>query len=160
MKVRLRIAGPVDPNLGWNPKQLAEQLDVAKRVDFLGEIAPTARASELARATLFVLPSEDESFGVAAAESMAAACPTLLSNNVGIAQAAHAYGACELIDDLSADQLSVRISELIRSTRRLQEIGRGGTDFAQTRFSWSAVASEYASLYRDLTGAHTSGPRT
>lgn len=65
--------GPERPAL----ERLARELGVAGRVRFHGQLPPEAAREVAAEATAFVLPSEDEAFGVAYVEAMAAGVPAV-----------------------------------------------------------------------------------
>jgi teichuronic acid biosynthesis glycosyltransferase TuaC len=56
---------------------LAASLGVADRVTFTGRLRPAAAVESARSATLFVLPSVDEAFGVAYVEAMAAGVVTI-----------------------------------------------------------------------------------
>ena len=56
-----------------------------------GAVSPSAIYAETGSA--FVLPSESENFANAALEAMAAGCPVVLSQHVGLADAVNASGA-------------------------------------------------------------------
>lgn len=63
-------------------ERLARALGVAERVTFLGKLKNPLEA--LSIADLFLLPSESESFGLAALEAMACGVPVVASNAGGI----------------------------------------------------------------------------
>src|SRR5439155_15904298 len=56
---------------------LAARLGVAARVDFHGQLEPTAAIELARRCTLCVMPSTEEAFGVAYVEAMAAGVPAI-----------------------------------------------------------------------------------
>lgn len=86
--VRLRIVGdgPELPRL----RRLASSLRIGARVTFLGRVTDRALAEEYARADCFALPSEQEAYGIAAVEAMAAGLPVV---------AARAGATPEVVDD-------------------------------------------------------------
>jgi glycosyltransferase involved in cell wall biosynthesis len=57
-------------------------LDLCDKVIFLGKVRDTAHVLEIA--DVFLLPSETESFGLAALEAMAVGVPVISSNTGGI----------------------------------------------------------------------------
>jgi len=65
-------------------ERLARELGVADRIAFLGKLKNPLEA--LSIADLFVLPSESESFGLAALEAMACGVPVVASNAGGLAE--------------------------------------------------------------------------
>jgi N-acetyl-alpha-D-glucosaminyl L-malate synthase BshA len=63
-------------------ERLVRELDLCDRVIFLGKVRDTAHVLEIS--DLFLLPSETESFGLAALEAMAVGVPVISSNTGGI----------------------------------------------------------------------------
>ena len=63
-------------------EQLCRELNVCDQVKFLGKVKDTERI--LSIADVFILPSESESFGLAALEAMAAKTPVISTNTGGI----------------------------------------------------------------------------
>ncbi|MDD2982815.1 MAG: N-acetyl-alpha-D-glucosaminyl L-malate synthase BshA [Crocinitomicaceae bacterium] len=63
-------------------EKLARDLKVCNRVIFVGKVRDTAHVLEMS--DLFLLPSETESFGLAALEAMAVGVPVISSNTGGI----------------------------------------------------------------------------
>ena len=82
----LAIAGQGPQETGL--KHLAEQLGVASRVHFTGEIAPERIGAFLAGLDVFVFPSEAETFGLAAVEAANAGIPCVVNDLAGAARSA------------------------------------------------------------------------
>lgn len=87
-EVCLRVVGegPELPKL----RRLASALGVGDRVTFLGRVSEAELAVEYARAHCFCLPSEQEAYGIAAVEAMAAGLPVV---------AARAAALPEVVED-------------------------------------------------------------
>jgi N-acetyl-alpha-D-glucosaminyl L-malate synthase BshA len=66
----------------YNAERLCRELGVCSRVITLGKIRDAAKLMQLT--DLFLLPSETESFGLAALEAMAEGIPVVSSNTGGI----------------------------------------------------------------------------
>lgn len=65
-----------------NCERLCRELNLCDRVIFLGKVRDTSHVLEIA--DVFLLPSETESFGLAALEAMAVGVPVISSNTGGI----------------------------------------------------------------------------
>lgn len=140
---RLDVAGPLDPNLDYDPVDLARDVGVAERTHFHGRADRTQRHALLAAADVFVLASEDESFGVAVAEAMAAGCAVVASRNVGLAQGAAAEGALTLTG-LSAPEVG---DAILRSIEDRDRLGAAARAYAAEHFRWSAAAARLVDVY-------------
>lgn len=79
--VTLDVYGPVeDPALWAECTQLIDRLPATVSVRHRGELAPAAVAGTLARYDAFVFPTLGENFGHVIAESLAAGCPVICSD--------------------------------------------------------------------------------
>jgi glycosyltransferase involved in cell wall biosynthesis len=80
----LVIAGP--DQVGWRSEldERAARLGLGSRVTWTGMIDGAMKWGALRAAEVFVLPSHQENFGIAVAESLAVGVPALVSNKVNI----------------------------------------------------------------------------
>jgi N-acetyl-alpha-D-glucosaminyl L-malate synthase BshA len=129
---------------------LAHDLGIHSRIHFLGK---QERVNELLPlADLMMMPSEMESFGLAALEAMACKVPTI-ATRVG--------GVPELIDDGitgllfkvgDVDSMARGAMELLRDRERLNEMREAGRRTAQKRFCSTLVLPQYVEFYESLLG--------
>lgn len=127
---------------------LAHDLGIHGRIHFLGK---QERVNELLPlADLMMMPSEMESFGLAALEAMACKVPTI-ATRVG--------GVPELIDDGvtgllfkvgDVDAMALGAIELLRNRDRLNEMREAGRRTAQKRFCSTLVIPQYVQFYESL----------
>jgi N-acetyl-alpha-D-glucosaminyl L-malate synthase BshA len=80
INAKLILAG--DGPERYSVEKLVRELKICDKVIFLGKVRDTAHVLEIA--DLFLLPSETESFGLAALEAMAVGVPVISSNTGGI----------------------------------------------------------------------------
>ncbi|PRY64663.1 glycosyltransferase involved in cell wall biosynthesis [Glaciihabitans tibetensis] len=145
----LVIAGPVDTRLQYDPQALAVELGVGHRVRFLGQVDSAARASLLSRASVFVLASEDESFGMAVAEALAVGCAVACSKHVGIAHEAERAGGAVIID-LDPDDIARKVARLLDDDHYRNKISQAGQSLARRRFTWDEASTDAVSLYQSV----------
>ncbi len=126
-------------------EQAARELDVAADVRFLGRLDTVAPL--LAAADLFVLPSQTESFGLAALEALACGTPVL---------AARVGGIPELITD-DVEGLLEPVGSVEAMARRTIDLLKDGPRHARMReaavaraaeFSTDVVVPKYEAFYR------------
>jgi N-acetyl-alpha-D-glucosaminyl L-malate synthase BshA len=134
--------GPERPKAEW----LAARKGIQDRVIFLGK--QDNIHEKLATADLMLLPSELESFGLAALEAMACEVPTV-ATRVG--------GVPEVIDDGRSGYLTevgdietmARLAiELLSDDARLRTMGQTARFEAQSRFCASKIIPQYEQFYR------------
>jgi|GEM_PF-2559020 Glycosyltransferase len=143
--VRLVIAGGSDGTIE-SPDSLAHALGVQDRVTVLGPVGADQRRRLLKECALFALPSEDESFGMAVAEAMAAGMAVVTSNRVGIAPAAEKQGAL-----LIAENDPRSIAATIRAAIEDPHLGERARAYAGTHFRWSEAAAHAERAYEAVT---------
>jgi glycosyltransferase involved in cell wall biosynthesis len=146
---KLVIAGPIDERLKYDPVKLAEELNLTGTVTFMGKVDANTRERLLAESSIFALPSEDESFGVAAAEAVAAGCPTLLSANVGIADELERVGGTRTTL-LNAGAIAAGIVELFEHPKRTAAMAAIGMSLAKEKYTWTSAAAQTLDAYNQV----------
>jgi glycosyltransferase involved in cell wall biosynthesis len=127
---------------------LAARLGVAERVDFKGQLAPAQAIDEARRATLFVMPSTEEAFGVAYIEAMAGGVPAIgCRGEPGPEEIAAAGDGLVLVPPGDIERLSQRIDELLSDPHRLREAGQRARATVAAHFTWERCAAETIAAY-------------
>jgi glycogen synthase len=125
---------------------LAARLGIGDQVLFLGRITEEERVTLLAAASVFVLPSVVEPFGIAAAEAMAAGIPAIVSKTSGIAEITDSVFTVDFWD---VDEFASRISELLEYPALRRAMGDAGRR-SMLREGWEARALQTAGVYFEL----------
>ena len=82
---RLVLVGPLpEPDYAARLRSVISRCGLTDRVSLIGPLYQQDKLAALAGADLFVLPSLYESFGIAAAEAVAAGLPVLLTETCGV----------------------------------------------------------------------------
>jgi len=133
-------------------RALARREGVADRVELRGALAP-ARAAEVARAaTLFVLPSIDEAFGVAYVEAMAGGVPAVgCRGEDGPEEIAAAGGGMVLVPAGDVDALAAEIGALLSDPERRAKLGREAAATVRAAFTWERCGADTLAAYRSVT---------
>lgn len=130
--------------------ECAERLRVADYVTFLGK--HTSVAELLSCADLFLLPSQSESFGLAALEAMACGVPVVGTRVGGMPEVVSDERLGFLGDVGDLDSMTGAAVELLRDSRRWQEASATGRALAVERFSSEKVVPVYERLYAEVVG--------
>ncbi len=102
----------------------------------------------LSIADLFMLPSEQESFGLAALEAMAAGVPVVSSNTGGIPEV-NRHGVSGMMSDVGdIDDMAKNAIYLLESDKRLNKFKKQALERAK-EFDISNVLFRYEKLYED-----------
>jgi glycosyltransferase involved in cell wall biosynthesis len=142
---RLIVAGAPDRSLHFDPATLVDEYGLRGHVDFVGTVDRDGRRALLEKASVFVLPSEGESFGLAVAEAMSAGVPVVTTTNVGIAEAAEEAGALRTAP-LSSTAFARAIAAVL-SGSYARSLGARGRLYARERFTWANAALETRKVY-------------
>ncbi|HKC47421.1 MAG TPA: N-acetyl-alpha-D-glucosaminyl L-malate synthase BshA [Gemmatimonadales bacterium] len=145
MKARLVMVGDGPDR---DPAQReAAKLGVQRDVRFAGRVDDVADV--LRGGDLFLLPSETESFGLAALEAMACGVPVIASRTGGIPEVVTdgESGFLAAVGDVPT--MTERAIEVLRDPARLEEMRRGAVTRAAD-FSADRVVPQYERLYEDV----------
>ncbi len=125
---------------------LLEQLGIEPSVIRLPALSRTALAHLYRRATLVVLPSEREGFGLPVIEALACGTPVLASDIPAFREVGgHAISFCQGSDP---DIWASAIQCVLLRERSVQQVADGLAHVA--RFSWSAHAQTILNAYRSI----------
>jgi len=118
------------------------------RILFTGWLEGERKEAVLGGASLLVLPSHQENFGLCVMEALAHSVPVLVSPNVNLATeiAAHNAGWVATIDK---DALAAKLAEALRDKEELARRGRAGRQLSQ-KYSWENAARSLVTFYREV----------
>ncbi len=128
-------------------EELCRELELCDRVTFLGKIQDTRSVLELS--DIFVLPSETESFGLAALEAMAVGVPVISSNSGGIPEV-NIHGYSGFLSDVgdTAD-MAKNALKLLSSEETLAEFKKNAIKRAR-EFDIRKIVGQYELLYSQV----------
>ncbi|MDP3719080.1 MAG: glycosyltransferase [Acidobacteriota bacterium] len=146
--VRLVIAGPDEEGYRTTLEARAAAAGVGGRLVFCGPVPGAGKAALLNCAQALVLPSYSENFGNVVLEAMAAACPVVVTPEVGIADLVRDSGAGWVIDG-APKTLGAGLSALVADSQLRRTMGERGRATAQ-HYGWAAVAERMERVYQEI----------
>lgn len=150
-KIKLILVGDYqdDPFFSAYPslKKQIDELDLSDKVIFTGFIEDLELAHLYNAATLLVLPSLEEGFGLPAVEAMACGTPVAASNRGSLPEVLGAAG--QFFDPLNNDSIAQVIKEIIGNEALKNEMSRTGLIRAK-EFRWKKAAEDMLAIFDEL----------
>ena len=143
---RLRIVGPDELGHRAELERRAAAAGLGDAVTFEGPVPDAAKWALYARASLFLLPTHSENFGVVVAEALACGTPALTTT-------AAPWSLLESercgwwADPGSAPVAAALRDALARSPADLADMGARGREAVRERFGWPKIGRATADLY-------------
>jgi glycosyltransferase involved in cell wall biosynthesis len=128
--------------------RLVRELDLAAQVTFTGRISNAAFVQEYARASIAVVPSVYEGFGLPAGEAMACGLPVIATTGGALPEVVGDAG--RLVAPRNAAALAAAIEDLLDHPAAAAALGRKGYRRVQTHFTWRRAAEKTVSAYREV----------
>jgi len=144
------VGGPSGTGLA-EPEQLqklAGALGIADITRFVRPVHQQVLADYYRAATLTVVPSYNESFGLVAVESQACGTPVVASRVGGLSTAVADGSSGVLIDGHDPSTFADAIRGLLAEPSRLATLRSGAVSHAR-EFGWNATADGVLAVYRD-----------
>lgn len=144
---RLLLVGD-GPDSG-QARRLARELGLTERIAFLGA-QPEAHPF-LAASDVFLLPSSQESFGLAALEAMACGVPVVASRTGGLPEVVPEGQAGFLCPVGDVEAMAQRCLQILAALPRFRE---GARQWALSRFTADRIVPEYEGVYEEAVRRH------
>jgi N-acetyl-alpha-D-glucosaminyl L-malate synthase BshA len=137
--------GPERPAI----EALCRQLNTCNDIISLGKISDPKEV--LGIGDLFLLPSETESFGLAALEAMAMKIPVISTNSGGLPEV-NVEGKTGFLSNVGdVDEMAANAIKLLSDENLLNEFGKNAFERAK-KFDVDKILPQYEEIYRQLTG--------
>ena len=133
--------GPDRSRAEW----LVNQKGLRKQVEFLGKVDRVYE--KLSIADLLLVPSEMESFGLAALEAMACEVPTVSTSVGGVPEVIEHGRSGFLAPVGDVETMARHAVDILSDETRLREMGKAARWEAQSRFCSSRIIPEYERFY-------------
>ncbi len=148
MPARLLLVGdgPDRPKV----EQHCRRCDICDSITFVGHMAPVEEI--LVGADLFLLPSEIESFGLAALEALACKVPVIATSVGGLPEVVR-HGVDGMLFEVGdVDAMGAAAVEILRDPERHARMAEAARQGAVERFSEDAIVGQYRGVYELALG--------
>jgi glycosyltransferase involved in cell wall biosynthesis len=143
----LVIAGPDEA--GLRGALTARAGSAAAAITWPGAVDVAAKTALLAEAAAVVVCSDSESFGLSAAEAMAAAVPVVVTRTCPWAEVER-HGAGYWVEQ-SADAIAGAVQALLADPTAARAMGARGRALIEQKYRWDVVARDLIQYYERIT---------
>lgn len=145
LKSKLILAG--DGPERYSVERLVRELKLCENVIFLGKVSDTAQVLQIS--DLFLLPSETESFGLAALEAMAVSVPVISSNTGGIPEV-NIHGETGFLSNVGdVEDMAKNALEIFKDEETLNKFKRNALKRSHF-FDLEKILPMYEKIYFEL----------
>jgi glycosyltransferase involved in cell wall biosynthesis len=137
-------------------KQLAQQLGVASRIRWHGQLSQSELPPLYQRAAAVVIPSIDEGLGLVAVEALLCETPVVAFDSGGLRDVIQHEKTGLLVKPGDRAALASALDNLLARDGRGSQLGRAGRLYALSAFAPESAARRYAEIYRRVLGANAS----
>jgi glycosyltransferase involved in cell wall biosynthesis len=137
-------------------KQLAQQLGVASRIRWHGQLSQAELPPLYQRAAAVVIPSVDEGLGLVAVEALLCETPVVAFDSGGLRDVIQHEKTGLLVKPGDRAALASALDNLLARDGRGSQLGRAGRLYALSAFAPESAARRYAEIYRQVLGANAS----
>lgn len=145
-QIKLVVIG--EPKKNGGIEKLVKQLQLAPHVRFTGRISNQAFLEEYAKASLAVVPSLYEGFGLPVGEAMACRIPVLTTTGGALPEVAG--DAARLVPPGDAAALEKAIEELLDDPAQREALAEKGYQRVINEFTWEKTAIRTVTAYREV----------
>ena len=137
-------------------KQLAQQLGIATRIRWHGQLSQPELPPLYQRAAAVVIPSVDEGLGLVAVEALLCETPVVAFDSGGLRDVIQHEKTGLLVKPGDRAALANALDDLLARDGRGSQLGRAGRLYALSAFAPESAARRYAEIYRHVLDANAS----
>ncbi|MEM9396575.1 MAG: glycosyltransferase family 4 protein [Pseudomonadota bacterium] len=134
------------PQAGGKTDRLLDRLGLRQRVQFVTGVSTEELVSLYSQATIAVIPSIYEGFGLPAGEAMACAVPVVSTNGGALPEIVGDAGV--IVPTANAEALTNALSRLLKDQSERARLANAGRQRILENFSWHVCASQLLDYYR------------
>lgn len=157
-EMRLRIAG--DGREHGYCQELAGELGVAERVEFLGWRSPAAVRELLRQCRFFVLPSRAEPLGLVNLEAMASGTAIVATRVGGVPEIVRDGENGLPVSPESSQEIAEGMLRLWQAPELCSRLGRAGRRLVEQQHGWDQAAAQFEQVFRQAISSRHRGRTT
>ena len=136
------------PKPGGKTERLIRYLGIQDRVQFVSGISTVQMVHYYAEATIAVVPSVYEGFGLPAGEAMACGVPVVSTDGGALPEVVGDAGV--IVPAKSADALAGAIDDLLQNPARREALSAKGRERILDKFCWNVCAGQMVDYYEQV----------
>ena len=141
-----------EPKKDGDIVKLVRKLGIGQRINFTGRIDGQEFVRQYARATMAVIPSVYEGFGLPVGEAMACGVPVISTTGGALPEVVGDAGV--LVPPADSAALAGAIHELLGNPKKAKKLGLAGYRRVQEHFTWKRAAEKTVAAYREVLDGH------
>ncbi|MBX3383073.1 MAG: glycosyltransferase [Phycisphaeraceae bacterium] len=142
------FAGTGDEAYVNSLRSLTQQLGVADRVHFLGQVIGDEKLSLYQNADLFVLPTSQENFGLVFIEAMACGVPVVTTKGVDIWRDIESSGSAQIVS-YEPEDIADSVAGIFADENRRREMADKARPWVFKTLGKDRVLSQFEQMYAD-----------
>ncbi len=136
------------PKPGGKTERLVQYLSIENKVQFVSDITTAQMVRYYAEASIAIVPSVYEGFGLPAGEAMACGVPVVSTDGGALPEVVGDAGV--IVPVKSVEALVKAIDELLSNPEKRDELGARGRQRILQKFCWDVCAQQMAKYYEQV----------
>lgn len=149
-KIEVRVYGK--GSLKKSLENLAKELNIEKKIKFEGFILNSEVPKVINKMDIFVVPSLEESFGVAAVEAMACEVPVIVSDADGLKEVVIDKETGFIVHRKNYRDIASKIKILIKDEELRKKLGKAGRKRVIELYNWNDNVENMIKIYKRERG--------
>ncbi len=121
-------------------------MEISDRVLFTGPLYGQEKLQAYVDASVYVLPSSYEIFGITILEALACGTPVVVTDRCGIADIINQQAG--LVVPYDTDRLRHALLQMLNDDKMRQQLGQRGKLLVREQFNWEKIAEQFEHMYQ------------
>jgi len=152
VKINFLLTVIGDGDLKKYYKELAKQLRIKKRINFIDEVNENELINQYKKSDLFILPSinNHEAFGIVLIEAMAQGTPVIASNLPGVRSVFENNIQGFLVSPNNVNELKNKIELVFKDTRKYKKMCEKSKLLVLEKYTWDSIGKRINKLVNEI----------